>query len=456
MEKIRDDQVCEIVADLLPSYLEGECGEACRKLVETHLEECERCRELTKAMQTDFTCMKEKNEQEKAEDQREIDALRRVKRRSRIRTAVIAVVVAVCVALGAVAVSYLTGNGLSIRNRTARQEAEKLLQLWKEDGTEAFVNQMEPRTAYETLCTPKESFFDESEHFFREASGNQIPSRLEVTFPEGDPEQNYVIEDIDIIQDLMDDGESYSTIGEKIYQEEDLDAYVHWIMSAGETEALTDSDCDYILTEQDYLRLKEKYGPIEDPWISILEVNGKTYYYRTSLGKEKTGEYAENYLEEFTEDMRRVVPEIEDLDPLYVYIARSGIVPEELWQIKEDTLEKIRGWYEKYAAYYKDMGYETFREGWRNHVVAELERILGENGKISDVSLGKSRGYDVWQSGDLNDPENTSWNMIWDVTCAEGSFCVYLNVEEDGSDPWLYAFRDDRVEFTSFDPLIQW
>ena len=153
--------------------------------------------------------------------------------------------------------------------------------------------------------------------------------------------------------------------------------------------------------------------------------------------------------------MRRVVPEIEDLDPLYVYIARSSIVPEELWQIKEETLEKIRGWYEKYAAYYKDMGYETFREGWRNYVAAELNRILGENGEITDVQLGKSRGYDVWKSGDPYDPENTSWNMIWDVACSEGSFCVYLNVEEDGSDPWLYAFRNDRVEFTSFDPLMQ-
>ena len=130
MEKMRDDQVCEIVADLLPSYLEGECSEASRKLVEAHLEKCVRCRDLAKAMQADLACIKEEKDRGEKEDQREIDALRRVKRRSRIRTAVIAVVVAVCVALGAVAVSYLTGNGLSIRNRTARQEAERLLQIW--------------------------------------------------------------------------------------------------------------------------------------------------------------------------------------------------------------------------------------------------------------------------------------------------------------------------------------
>ena len=72
MEKIRDDQVCEIVADLLPSYLEGECSEASRKLVEAHLEECVRCRDLAKAMQTDFACMKEENDRREKDDQREI------------------------------------------------------------------------------------------------------------------------------------------------------------------------------------------------------------------------------------------------------------------------------------------------------------------------------------------------------------------------------------------------
>ena len=113
MEKIRDDQVCEIVADLLPSYLEGECSEASRKLVEAHLEECVRCRDLAKAMQADFACMKEENDRREKDDRREIDALRRVKRRSRIRTAVIAVVVAVCMAFGAVAVYSLIGNTVS-------------------------------------------------------------------------------------------------------------------------------------------------------------------------------------------------------------------------------------------------------------------------------------------------------------------------------------------------------
>ena len=60
-------------------------------------------------------------------------------------------------------------------------------------------------------------------------------------------------------------------------------------MVTGETETLADSACDYILTEEDYLRLEKKYGPIEDPWISTLEVNGKTYYYRTLWGERGTG-----------------------------------------------------------------------------------------------------------------------------------------------------------------------
>ena len=109
-------------------------------------------------------------------------------------------------AFGAVAVYSLIGNGFSIRNRTARQEAERLLQVWREDGTEAFVNQMEPEKAYEALCTPVVSFLDRSDDISYGGDGRQIPSKLEVAFPEGNSEQKYMVEDISLIQDLIDDG----------------------------------------------------------------------------------------------------------------------------------------------------------------------------------------------------------------------------------------------------------
>ena len=192
-----------------------------QKTVEAHLEECVRCRDLAKAMQTDFACMKEENDRRERDDQREIDALRRVKRRSRIRTAVIAVVVAVCMAFGAVAVYSLIGNGFSIRNRTARQERSGCFRsggrmersLRKSDGA---------RKGLRGTLYPVVSFLDRSDDISYGGDGRQIPSKLEVAFPEGNSEQKYMVEDISLIQDLIDDGDG--SIGGKIYREEGLDA----------------------------------------------------------------------------------------------------------------------------------------------------------------------------------------------------------------------------------------
>ena len=79
-------------------------------------------------------------------------------------------------AFGAVAVYSLIGNGFSIRNRTARQEAERLLQVWREDGTEAFRKSDGAEKAYEALCTPVVSFLDRSDDISYGGDGRQIPS----------------------------------------------------------------------------------------------------------------------------------------------------------------------------------------------------------------------------------------------------------------------------------------
>lgn len=44
---------CEIIADLIPLYLEGICSEESKKLVEEHLLSCHSCSEMVKRMQTD-------------------------------------------------------------------------------------------------------------------------------------------------------------------------------------------------------------------------------------------------------------------------------------------------------------------------------------------------------------------------------------------------------------------
>ena len=45
---------CKIVKDLLPSYIDGLTSEDTQKYIETHLEECNECKESLENMKKDF------------------------------------------------------------------------------------------------------------------------------------------------------------------------------------------------------------------------------------------------------------------------------------------------------------------------------------------------------------------------------------------------------------------
>ncbi len=66
---------CDIIKDLLPSYADEICSDATRELVEQHLAECPRCRETAEILKnTEFTA--------KGLEQKGMDAVRKVKRRT--------------------------------------------------------------------------------------------------------------------------------------------------------------------------------------------------------------------------------------------------------------------------------------------------------------------------------------------------------------------------------------
>lgn len=44
---------CDIVADLLPAYLDDTCGAESRRVVEEHLKECEACREMLESLKSE-------------------------------------------------------------------------------------------------------------------------------------------------------------------------------------------------------------------------------------------------------------------------------------------------------------------------------------------------------------------------------------------------------------------
>ena len=72
---------CEIVQDLIPSYLEELCSDASRRCVEEHIAECEECRTFVKSCrEVGFTA--------KAMEEKQLDGLRKLKTKIKLQTMV--------------------------------------------------------------------------------------------------------------------------------------------------------------------------------------------------------------------------------------------------------------------------------------------------------------------------------------------------------------------------------
>ena len=78
---MKNDLSCEVVRDLLPSYLDGVASGETKAAVERHMEECPDCRETLRRMK--------EPEETALTEEKEIDYLKKVRRRSSRKVAVI-------------------------------------------------------------------------------------------------------------------------------------------------------------------------------------------------------------------------------------------------------------------------------------------------------------------------------------------------------------------------------
>ena len=84
---------CEIVQDLLLGYVDETLNKESKKLVEKHLIECESCRQRLEEIKED---MKLNQENQK----KEIDYLKKIRRRLRIKSVLIAFAIIILVIIG--------------------------------------------------------------------------------------------------------------------------------------------------------------------------------------------------------------------------------------------------------------------------------------------------------------------------------------------------------------------
>lgn len=103
MEKMN----CNVVYDLLPLYLDGLCSEESNQMVETHIKECERCSKTLERMRQDV----------KLPEDKDVEVIKKVKRRIQIEKAVIAFVI-VFVLVNAILIggSYMLAHQLPMND----------------------------------------------------------------------------------------------------------------------------------------------------------------------------------------------------------------------------------------------------------------------------------------------------------------------------------------------------
>ena len=109
---------CEIIRDLLPSYIDGLTSAESNELIEEHLKECAECQKILAEMKTDINS-------EKTKEETDIRPFLKIKKDT-FRKIVIAVFVTVCVcALGIELYEQWYYGGKSIRSDQAQISIEE-------------------------------------------------------------------------------------------------------------------------------------------------------------------------------------------------------------------------------------------------------------------------------------------------------------------------------------------
>ena len=109
---------CEIVQDLLLGYVDNTLNEESKKLVEKHLSECEKCRERLQDIKKDI-------EENKSTQKKEIDYLKKVRRKSRIKAFFIAIGILLLIAIIYYVIKFIRIS--SIMNKASKNlESENM------------------------------------------------------------------------------------------------------------------------------------------------------------------------------------------------------------------------------------------------------------------------------------------------------------------------------------------
>lgn len=111
---MKNDLTCEVVQDLLPSYVDGLTSDVSNQAVEQHMKTCESCRKLYSEMREPMNGedVSEINDGQKADSKKssEIDYLKKIRKKNRMRILAAVLIFAIAVGVGLWSKVYVIGQ----------------------------------------------------------------------------------------------------------------------------------------------------------------------------------------------------------------------------------------------------------------------------------------------------------------------------------------------------------
>lgn len=111
---MKNDLTCEVVQDLLPSYVDGLTSDVSNQAVEQHMKTCESCRKLYSEMRESMNGedVSEINDGQKADSKKssEIDYLKKIRKKNRMRILAAVLIVVIAVGVGLWSKVYVVGQ----------------------------------------------------------------------------------------------------------------------------------------------------------------------------------------------------------------------------------------------------------------------------------------------------------------------------------------------------------
>ena len=459
MERKTADDVrfCEVVQDLLPLYVDGALKRGSMELVEEHLKTCADCRDRLNRMREPLAldAAAAKPVTKNAPNMTAKRAFKKVRSRMRM---VICVCLAILLAIPAciLVTREAGGSGLCISSYGAWKQTKALVNTLGQDGVDAFVAQMEPTLLYQDHITP--------------VGDTELCDKLGIPYVLREDEtwvsslgllgETYYMRRQTYRQYFTDDvgGADERAVMEAYQAGDEERALELLLLQIQKTDIDSNAKNGPVLTEELYQKAKELWGDeLDMERYFPLELYGETYYVFVGSGSfyaddSSGGEPVAYDLQEqyefwikdctypyisdpgvpwrpYPDNVLTVVPDAPEISIDFILgCSAGGMLPEKLYRKLSQDYQKIRQTYDAYTQYYVDLGYEAFRDEWRQDMVQLLNSI--------DLACFNAKPLD------LSDAKNGNWRATY--WCNAGrpyQDLLYMQFYSDGTDTMLYTIH---------------